>query len=89
MANAFGGVYLEGDTSGTVIGKDLFGNDVIEYKRPAKKERPSVLVGTRLTKSENKQLEAIASRLCISKFQYVRDAIRQQLRDHEILFNND
>jgi hypothetical protein len=87
--NAFGGVYLEGDKKGKVVGKDLFGNDVIEYERPEKKETPSICVTAKLTRSEYKQLEAIAAKFGMSKYQYIRDAIRQQMRDHEMILSND
>lgn len=87
--NALGGAYLEDDRKGKVIGKDFFGNDVIEYERPERKETPSIHVATKLTRSEYKQLEAITEKFGISKYQYCRDAIRQQLRDHEMLLSND
>jgi hypothetical protein len=87
--NAFGGAYLEGDKKGKVVGKDLFGNDVIEYERPEKKETPSICVTAKLTRSEYKQLEAIAAKFGMSKYQYIRDAIRQHMRDHEMILSND
>ena len=86
--NAFGGVYLEGNKNGKVVGKDLFGNDVMEYERPEKKS-PSICVTAKLTRSEYKQLEAIAAKFGMSKCQYIRDAIRQQMRDHEMILNSD
>lgn len=86
--NALGGAYLEDDRKGKVIGKDLFGNDIIEYEAD-RKETPSIHVATKLTRSEYKQLEAITEKFDISKYQYCRDAIRQQLRDHEMLLSND
>jgi hypothetical protein len=67
----------------------LFGNDVIEYERPEKKETPSICVTAKLTRSEYKQLEAIAAKFGMSKYQYIRDAIRQQMRDHEMILSND
>ena len=86
--DAFGGVYLEGDAQVKVVGKDLFGNDLVERERPEKKDTPTICVSAKLTRSEYKQLEAIAAKFGISKYQYIRDAIRQQMKDHEMITSN-
>lgn len=87
--NSLGSAYLEDDRKVKVVGKDFFGNDIIEYVRPERKDTPSIAVTAKLTRREYKQLEAIAAKFGISKYQYCRDAIRQQLRDHEMLLSND
>ena len=64
--------------------KGLFGEDLVMVD-DREEESPSIPVATKLTKSENEALESWAYKCGISKYKLMRDCIRQQLRDLEIL----
>ena len=64
--------------------KGLFGEELIMVN-DREKESPTILVSTKLTKSENEALEKWAYKCGISKYKLMRDCIRQQLRDLQML----
>ena len=64
--------------------KGLFGEDLVMVD-DREEESPSIPVTTKLTKSENEALESWAYKCGISKYKLMRDCIRQQLKDLEML----
>ena len=64
--------------------KGLFGEGLIMVNDREEKS-PTIPVTTKLTKSENDTLERWAYNCGISKYKLMRDCIRQQLRDLQML----
>ncbi len=64
--------------------KGLFGEDLVMVN-DREEESPTIPVTTKLTKSENEALESWAYKCGISKYKLMRDCIRQQLRDLQML----
>lgn len=64
--------------------KGLFGEDLVMVD-DREEESPSIPVTTKLTKSENEALESWAYKCGISKYKLMRDCIRQQLKDLQML----
>jgi hypothetical protein len=64
--------------------KGLFGEDLVIVD-DIEQESLSVAVVTKLTKSENDELERWALKCGISKSKLMRDCIRQQLQDLQML----
>ena len=72
------------DLKGKQIFTGLFGDELVMVNE-RKIEKPSIPVVTKLTKSENDAMEAWARRCGISKYKFIRDCIRQQLKDLDLL----
>lgn len=64
--------------------KGLFGEELIMVN-DREEESPTIPVTTKLTKSENEALESWAYKCGISKYKLMRDCIRQQLQDLQML----
>lgn len=64
--------------------KGLFGEELIMVN-DREEESPTIPVTTKLTKSENEALERWAYKCGISKYKLMRDCIRQQLKDLQML----
>ena len=64
--------------------KGLCGDDLVMVD-DREEESTSIPVTTKLTKSENEALESWAYKCGISKYKLMRDCIRQQLKDLEML----
>ena len=62
----------------------LFGDELVMVNE-REFEKPSIPVTTKLTKSENDAMEAWARMCGISKYKFIRDCIRQQLKDLDLL----
>lgn len=62
----------------------LFGDELVMVNE-REIEKPSIPVTTKLTKSENDAMESWARRCGISKYKFIRDCIRQQLKDLDLL----
>ena len=63
--------------------KGLFGDDLVIV--PDEDEKPTVPVMTKLTKREHEALEGWAYKFGISKCKFIRDCIRQNMKDLTIL----
>ena len=72
------------DLKGKQIFTGLFGDELVMMNE-RKIEKPSIPVTTKLTKSENDAMEAWAIRCGISKYKFIRDCIRQQLKYLDLL----
>ena len=63
--------------------KGLFGDDLVIV--PDEDEKPTVPVMTKLTTREHEALEGWAYKFGISKCKFIRDCIRQNMKDLTIL----
>ena len=72
------------DLKGKQIFTGLFGDELVMVNK-REIEKPSIPVTTKLTKSENDAMEAWSRRCGISKYKFIRDCIRQQLKDLDLL----
>lgn len=69
---------------------DLFGNEIKERKKATEKPDGIVVsIHLKLKSNEYNQVLAISRKFGMSVSRYCRDAVRQQVRDHEMILSND
>lgn len=73
------------DLTGKTVFKGLFGDDLVIV--PDENEKPEITVATKLTNREHEALEGWAYKFSMSKSKFIRECIRQQMKDLTILID--